>query len=129
MMNKLAALKKILGEGATAAKGLAGRAGSDIGAAGRGLGSIGKGMGKDVGYAAQDLYTGGKAGDVARSLGSSASYSGKSLADLARKNPAGLAAIGVGGAGAAGAGAYGINELLEELGLADDEDDMPRRRR
>ena len=128
-MSKLDALRKILGEGAVKAKGLAGRAGSEIGAAGRGLGSIGKEFGRDAKFAAQDLYTGGKAGDVARGFGNSAAYSGRSLADLAKKHPGGLAAIGAGGAGVAGAGAYGINELLEELGILDDEeDDRPRRR-
>lgn len=121
-MSKLSALKKILGEGASKGKSLFGRGVDDVAGAARGLGSIGKQAGRDVGFSAQDLYTGGKLGDVARGAGSSASYSAQALGQLAKKHPGGLAALGAGGAAAAGGGAYGINELLEELGLLEDEE-------
>jgi len=116
---KLAALQKILGS----LKGASKYAGAELGGAAKSLGSLGKGAGQDIALLVADARTGGKFGDLARSALDSAKYTGKGLAGAAKKNPYGTAALGAGALGAGGAGAYGVNELLEELGLADDEDE------
>lgn len=100
---RLAALQKILG-----------KVGSQTAGAAKGFGKLGSTVGP---AALESLQAGGKG------LGEIAGLTGKGIANVAKKNPYGAGVLGAGAAGAAGAGAYGLNELLEELGLADDEDE------
>lgn len=110
---KLAALEKILGslKGAGA---LVSDIGSQIGREGsavlKGLGEAGRGVAKSSRLGMSNLPHNLK-------------IDAQNLASVIGKNKLGAGALGAGALGVGGAGAYGVNELLEELGLADDEDE------
>lgn len=118
MALNMAALKKILGQGAI-----------EVGGAAKGMGSILGAGAKDVGSAFGHVKAGGKLGEAAHGLADSAKYGMKELGNVAKKHPYGTAALGV-GAGAATAGAgKGIHELLAALEDDGDEDDLPMRKK
>lgn len=122
-MSKLAALKKILGELGTGAKGL-GSMGADVGrqigresgAVMRGLGEAGDGLRRTAKLPRGEMMNGLK-------------YDASQLGGVLGKNKLGASALGAGAVAGAGAGAYGIKEALEAMGVLDDEDEDNYRRR
>lgn len=115
---KSAALQKILGslKGAGA---FAQDIGSQIGREGgnvlKGLGDAGRGVAKSARL--------GMLPNGAKTLPGNLKIDAQKLGAVIGKNKLGAGALGAGGLAAGGAGAYGVNELLEELGLLEDEEE------
>lgn len=119
-MSKLSALKKILGVGAAKSKSFGSRVGDETGNMLRGLGDAGKGVAKSGRLAMLE--------NGAKTLPGNLKIDAGNLGGVIKRNPYGAGVVGAGALGAGTAGAVGINELLEELGMLEDEEDSYRRR-
>jgi hypothetical protein len=116
----LKALQKVLGKVPGQSKNIMG-----------GLGDMATGIprfGKELMAAGKaDRAAGMGIKDLLKKGGGAVGEYGGALGDygkrMIKKNPYGAGALGAGGLAVGGAGAYGINELLEELGLLEDEED------